>query len=184
MNLRYIISVWAIGGVLMLAPVIAAAEPRIVIGPTEAEEEPEIVETISGLSYDQLRRLRALRRWLDERQMIRERHRLRTPQNPPLRGPFADRPLLAPLGQRYAETPPRPQPSDSGMLKLPPLPRFDNEPAETRDPTAADAGGLEVTESPYAPAATPAGRRVTHITPPPPGAEDDPQIEYELHPEP
>ena len=186
MNFRYIISAWAIGVGLILASVLAAAEPRIVIGPTEAEEEPEIVETISGLSYDQLRRLRALRRWLDERQMIREQRGLQSPQNPSLRGPFADRPLLSPLGQRYAERLPLSQPGGPGMLKLPPLPHFDAKPSETRDPTTTTAGadGLSTPETPYASAATPVGRRITHITPPPPGAEDDPQIEYELHPDP
>lgn len=180
MNLRYLISAWAIGGGFALAPVGAAAEPRIVIGPTAAEEEPEIVETISGLSYDQLQRLRALRRWLDERQMIRERQRLQRSNDPPLRGPFADRPLLAPLGQRYAGTQPRS--NERGRLKLPPLPSFGDYPPEARIPAAAD--GLAATELPHAPDDHPEGHRITHITPPAPGAKDDPQIEYELHPEP
>jgi len=51
--------------VMLSAPV--QAEPRILIGPTEPEEEPEVVDTVSGLSYDQLKRLRELRKWLDQR---------------------------------------------------------------------------------------------------------------------
>jgi hypothetical protein len=180
MYFRFFISALTLGGVLVLAPVIAAGEPRIVLGPT-AEEEPEIVETISGLSYDQLRRLRELRRWLDERQMLREQFKLRDPQNRPLGGPLADRPLLAPLGQRYGGTLPKPA---SEPLKLPPLPTFDGALPSRAEPgtPAWEPPGAAVTEAP--PNETAAKRRVTHITlPPDNGREDAPQIEYELHPE-
>ena len=79
---------------MLSAPV--QAEPRILIGPTEPEEEPEVVDTVSGLSYDQLKRLRELRKWLDQRQMIREQIRLSQPEARKS-ALFADRQLLAPM---------------------------------------------------------------------------------------
>ena len=53
---------------LVMTPLACHAEPRIIIGPAEPDEAPEVVETVSGLSYDQLRRLRELRKWLEQRQ--------------------------------------------------------------------------------------------------------------------
>jgi hypothetical protein len=179
MNFRLFFGALTLGGGLILAPVIAIAEPRIIIGPTEEEEEPEIVETISGLSFDQLRRLRELRRWLDERQMLREQFKLRNPQHRPLGGPFADRPLLAPLGQRYAGNLSKPA---SEPLKLPPLPHFDGDLPSRAEPdsTGREPAGADATEEPPNAAHQ---RRVTHITlPPKSGREDVPQIEYELQP--
>jgi hypothetical protein len=181
MQFTLLICVMTLGGGLVLAPVIATAEPHILIGPTEDEEEPEIVETISGLSYDQLRRLRELRRWLDERQMLREQFRLRDPQQRQLGGPLADRSLLAPLGQRYTGTVTKPA---SEPLKLPPLPTFDGEMTSRAEPESLvrEPADGEATEE--LPDTSADGRRVTHITlPSGSGAEAAPRIEYELHPE-
>ncbi|MFM8442124.1 MAG: hypothetical protein ACKN9W_02140 [Methylococcus sp.] len=164
---------------LALSATAALAEPRIVIGPTEAEAEPEVVETISGLSYDQLKRLRELRKWLEQRQMIREQIRLSDPRNrerPGQSSLFADRQLFAPLGQRYSGKLPEPPSGERGTLKLPPLPRFERE-----DP----AGAAESMADPSAEAREASAPRpgVTHITPPPnPKARDPVQIEYELNP--
>ena len=149
------------GLMAMILPVPGQAEPRIVVGPTDSEEEPEVVDTVSGLSYDQLKRLRELRKWLDQRQMIREQIRLSQPEAGKS-ALFADRQLLAPMGQRADGKLPGRYRVDPKTLKLPPLPRFDDD-----DPNAEAAA---------------ASRRITHITPPAPGGAGHPQIEYELDP--
>ena len=157
----------------------------MIIGPSEPDEAPEVVETVSGLSYDQLKRLRELRKWLDQRQLIREQIQLQNAESRRLGAPeklFADRQLFAPLGQRYVETPPRPARLTAEQMKLPPLPRFDH-PETAR--SIEDAGSPETQRDPFPPdddVSEPAPRRVTHITPPP-LAEDQPQVEYELNPE-
>lgn len=189
--LRYVILCGSIGLGVVAMPMPVVAEPRIVIGPTEPEGEPEIVETISGLSYDQLKRLRELRKWLEQRQMIREQIRLQQPRQRRLDTDdpeAARRQLLSPLGQRYAGRLPGPPPRAPEVLKLPPLPRFEDGPpitsraempeedAGTMDDPARSDGGDE-------PPPSSAGR-VTHIYPPPlSGAAEGPQIEYELHTE-
>ena len=145
--------------VMLSAPV--QAEPRILIGPTEPEEEPEVVDTVSGLSYDQLKRLRELRKWLDQRQMIREQIRLSQPEARKS-ALFADRQLLAPMGQRADGKLPGLYRVDPKTLKLPPLPRFEDD-----DPNAEAAA---------------ASHRITHITPPAPGGAGHPQVEYALDP--
>jgi hypothetical protein len=164
---------------------VVHAEPRMIIGPAEPDEAPEVVETVSGLSYDQLKRLRELRKWLEQRQLIREQIQLQNAESRRLGVPeklFADRQLFAPLGQRYVETPPRPARLTAEQMKLPPLPRFDHpEPARSIE----DAGSPETLSDPFPPdddVSEPAPRRVTHITPPP-HAADQPQVEYELNPE-
>jgi len=166
-------------------PIACYGEARIVIGPSEPDEAPEVVETVSGLSYDQLKRLRELRKWLEQRQLIREQIQLQNAESRRLGASeklFADRQLFAPLGQRYVETPPRPQRLTPEQMKLPPLPRFDQ---ATPARSIEDEGG---SHDPNAPnqrddiASETVPRRVTHITPPP-QAEDQPQIEYELNPE-
>lgn len=190
--LRLVILLGSMGFGMAAWPRPGLAEPRIVIGPTDPEEEPEIVETISGLSYDQLKRLRELRKWLEQRQMIREQIRLQQPgqrrlsDGDPL---TVRRQLLAPLGQRYNGRLPGPPPPAPTALKLPPLPHFEDGPPITSRaemPEAAEAmmddsagpdGGNERPPSPAS--------RVTHIyPPPPPGAGEGPQVEYELRPEP
>lgn len=161
------------------------AEPRIIIGPAEPDEAPEVVETVSGLSYDQLRRLRELRKWLEQRQLIREQIQLQNAEDRRLDAPeklFADRQLFAPLGQRYVESAPKPPRLTPEQMKLPPLPRFDppelTEPAQ--DTGIPDSSGDSF--SPDEPESETTPRRVTHITPPP-QAQDQPQVEYELNPE-
>ena len=169
---------------LGVTPLVGQCEPRMIIGPSEPDEAPEVVETVSGLSYDQLKRLRELRKWLDQRQLIREQIQLQNAESRRLGAPeklFADRQLFAPLGQRYVETPPRPPRLTAEQMKLPPLPRFDHpEPARSIE----DAESLETLSDPFPrddDVLEPAPRRVTHITPPP-QAEDQPQVEYELNP--
>ena len=166
-----------------LSPPDALAEPRIILGPAEPDEEPEVVETISGLSYDQLKRLRELRKWLEDRRMIRERIRLADPahrESASQDSLFADRALFAPLGQRYAGKLPDPRPADARTLKLPPLPRFEPEEPMAADSERASDGGETVAIQGED---SPPPRRVTHISPPPnPGARDPVQIEYELKP--
>lgn len=171
--------------VLLLGALLPAgavlAEPRIVLGPSGPGEEPEVVETISGLSYDQLKRLRELRRWLEQRQMIREQTRLSRPENRQQArngSLFNDRQLFAPLGQRFAGKLPEPPP-DPATLSLPPLPRFAakgeslDAPAATTDPAEPALSG-DAAEA----RADNAVGRITHITPP----SDGTQIEYELNP--
>ena len=164
---------------LALSATATLAEPRIVIGPSEPEEEPEVVETISGLSYDQLKRLRELRKWLEQRQMIREQIRLSDPRNrerPEQSRLFADRQLFAPLGQRYSGKLPEPPAGERRALKLPPLPRFEREEPAVETESAV----VPIVENPDASAAKPG---VTHITAPPdPKARNRVQIEYELKP--
>lgn len=169
-----------VGALLIaLAASTAIAEPRIVIGPTEPEEEPEVVETISGLSYDQLKRLRELRKWLEQRQMIREQIRLSDPKNrerPEQSRLFADRQLFAPLGQRYSGKLPEPTTGDHPPLKLPPLPHFEREEPAGAAGSAADPSAADRDANSPKP-------RVTHITAPPnPKTRDPVQIEYELKP--
>ncbi len=178
---RHLISCFLVclaGGALAVLPLLACAEPRIVIGPAGPNEEPEVVETISGLSYDQLRRLRELRQWLEERQMLREQRRRQSAA--PL---FAERQLLVPLGPRYAE-PLRLPAFSRSPLKLPPLPDFGQPaapaPSVQGGEVAYPAGPAVQDEAGTASEAA----RVTHIYPPAlPGARTDWQIEYELHPE-
>ncbi len=172
---------------LGLTPQPGQAEPHIVIGPSETDEAPEVVETISGLSYDQLQRLRALREWLDQRQFIREQIQLQNDEIQRLGIPqqvFAERQLFAPLGQRYVETLPRPSRLTPEQLQLPPLPRFERVPAMSATGEEPTSDLMEPAPSGSEEASTRPGR-VTHITPPPrPGAaESQPQIEYELNPD-
>ena len=173
-----------------LVPALSLGEPRILIGPTEPEEEPEVVDTISGLSYDQLKRLRELRKWLEERQMIREQRQLGHRSLRPNGELFSDRELLSPLGQRYSDRLPAFSARSGGGLTLPPLPHFD-----TRDddvgasraelpftPLPDPAGAATTPTAPTQPATSPEGRRITHIFMPTPAGQDDaPQIEYELN---
>lgn len=169
---------------LGIIPQAALGEPHLIIGPTEQDEAPEVVETISGLSYDQLKRLRELRKWLEQRQMIREQIQLQETEDLVTGSPerlFSDRQLFAPMGQRSVEAKPRPRLTPEQM-KLPPLPRFDEEGAVVSgDETMGDA---TVVEDESLADETPATSRprVTHISPPP-LALDRPQIEYELNPE-
>lgn len=191
-RLRYIILCGAIGYGVVAAPMPVMAEPRIVIGPTDSEEEPEIVETISGLSYDQLKRLRELRKWLEQRQMIREQIRLQQPRQRRLDADdplSARRELLSPLGQRYAGRLPGPPPSAPRELKLPPLPQFEDGPPITSRAEMPEGveSNIEDSERPDGAdeLSPPAAGRVTHIyPPPPPGTGEGPQVEYELYPEP
>jgi hypothetical protein len=169
---------------LGVTPLLGFGEPRMIIGPSEPDEAPEVVETVSGLSYDQLKRLRELRKWLEQRQLIREQIQLQNAESRRLGAPeklFANRQLFAPLGQRYVETPPRPARLTAEQMKLPPLPRFDHpEPARSIE----DAESLENLNAPFPrddDVLEPAPRRVTHIAPPP-QAKDQPQVEYELKP--
>jgi hypothetical protein len=170
---------------LAATPRMGQCEARMIIGPSEPDEAPEVVETVSGLSYDQLKRLRELRKWLEERQLIREQIQLQNAESRRLNAPeklFADRQLFAPLGQRYVESPPKPARLTPEQMKLPPLPRF--LPAKPAASTK-DAGHSESVRDPFPlddDASEPVSRQVTHITPPPP-AEDQPQVEYELNPE-
>jgi hypothetical protein len=87
----------------LLLPLDIQAEPRIILGPTEPGEAPESIETLSGLSYDQLRKLKELKQWIEDRQMARDRKKLdeATRSSPHETGNlFNDRELLAPLGNR------------------------------------------------------------------------------------
>ena len=97
---------WTVLWTAALYPDFSSGEPRILIGPTDPDDAPEAVDAISGLSYDQLKRLRDLRKWLEERQILREQIELRKPENRWLRHHgevFGDRQLLSPPGQRYAD---------------------------------------------------------------------------------
>lgn len=169
---------------LGISPRVARGEPQLIIGPTESDEAPEVVETISGLSYDQLKRLRELRKWLDQRQMIREQIQLQETEDLDTGAQgrlFSDRQLLAPMGQRTVETKPRARLTPEQM-KLPPLPRFDDDGAlVSGEETMGDAMVVEddllADETPVT-----SRPRVTHISPPP-LAQDRPQVEYELNPE-
>jgi len=170
---------------LVMTPLACPAEPRIIIGPAEPDEAPEVVETVSGLSYDQLRRLRELRKWLEQRQLIREQIQLQNAEDRRLDAPeklFADRQLFAPLGQRYVEAPPRPPRLTPEQMKLPPLPRFDPSEPATSGQGAGSPGSSSDPFPPDEDEAELTPRRVTHITPPP-QAQDQPQVEYELNPE-
>lgn len=173
-----------------LMPALSTGEPRILIGPTEPEEEPEVVDTISGLSYDQLKRLRELRKWLEERQMIREQQQLGTRSLRPNGELFSDRELLSPLGQRYGDRLPAFSARSGGSLKLPPLPRFDDSDDDVGasraelpfTPRPDPAGTAPPTQPSPPPASSPEGRRITHIyMPTAAGQENQPQIEYELN---
>ena len=88
---------------LLLLPIEIQAEPRIILGPTEPGETPESIETLSGLSYDQLRKLKELKQWIEDRQMARDRNKLdEAIRSSPREADhlFNDRELLAPLGNR------------------------------------------------------------------------------------
>lgn len=184
MNYHRLVVALALKGLLLTVAVSAVAEPRILIGPTESDEEPEAVETISGLTFDQLRRLRELRKWLEKRQVIRQQIELQRAETGLSGSLFTDRQLLAPLGQRYSRVlPVSPEPSGPSGLVLPPLPDF-GDGARSPNRGGSDAqpvtGGVD--ESAETDSVSP-GRRVTHMTmPPASGAEDAPQIEYEIHP--
>ena len=178
---RFFIFVLFLSGPLWLfgmSPLVSA-EPQILIGPSEPDEEPEAVDTISGLSYDQLKKLRELRKWLDARQKIRDERDLKAafmePQSLSL---FKERELLTPLGQRAPSFKIKSHGAEGEELKLPPLPRFDDLSGDDqRSPGRALRHSKQVT-SPNSPSA------VTHITPPAPGNQKDGvQVEYELSPE-
>ena len=168
---RFLILVFFFCGSLWLLGVspFAYAEPQILIGPSEPDEEPEAVDTISGLSYDQLKKLRELRKWLDARQKIRDERDLKAllteSQSLSL---FKERELLTPLGQRAPSLKIKSHGTEGEVLKLPPLPRFDD---------SSWKRGLD-----QAPPSPPSA--VTHMTPPPSGHQKDGvQVEYELSPE-
>ncbi|NBY22338.1 MAG: hypothetical protein EBQ73_05710 [Gammaproteobacteria bacterium] len=139
------------------------AEPHILVGPSEPDEEPEAVETISGLSYDQLKKLRELRKWLDDRQKIRDERDLKAaltqPQSLSL---FKEREILTPLGQRAPSLKIKSQSQEGEDLKLPPLPRFDESKEESEIDEAIQGGPLPDLVKSKNPS------KVTHITPPPP----------------
>ena len=155
------------------------AEPHILVGPSEPDEEPEAVETISGLSYDQLKKLRELRKWLDDRQKIRDERDLKAaltePQSLSL---FKDREILTPLGQRAPILNIKPPSQEGEDLKLPPLPRFDESKEDIEINEALQGGPLpDLVKSKHP-------SKVTHITPPPIGDhQEGVQVEYELSPE-
>lgn len=152
------------------------AEPHILVGPSDADEEPVSVDRISGLTYDQLKKLRELRKWLDAREKIREERALRREaQETRALSFFKDRELLTPLGQRAPQRSLNSQRSEDPPLNLPPLPVFE------------DSQGQEESESNAIPASENAPHkmppRLSHITPPPrPEDRDSVQMEFELSP--
>lgn len=176
---------------LIMIPTLSVAEPRILLGPTESSEEPETIETISGLSYDQLKKLRELRKWLEERQLIRDKlvkDQIRLPSHTHEGSLFSDRELFSPLGQRYSDFVSDPPPGDTTPLKFRPLPEFNNDPSGESGTDLDSNSSYHIRIMKYKLKrkfkASEKRSRVTHIVMPPPLSKDSPQIEYEINPSP
>ncbi len=176
---------------LIQFPLKSSAEPRIILGPTEPGESSESIETLSGLSYDQLRKLKELKQWIEDRQMARDRKKLNeaTRSNPHETGHlFNDRELLTPLGNRTTVTSDIwPGNNTPSSLNLNPLKAWEEE-AHTTEEVSEEISGQtgnrpKLSSRKLKKFSRPKNKTssITHIYLPA-NSDEGPELEYEISP--